>query len=237
MEKSGLLEIKKELSGKYEECKRKILEGTSVAEIASEIVGNISEPGNNLRTDIVLASRFALEKFGDKKRRDGTTPLVLHSLFLPFILNFFGEKRPEALLTALLHDTIEDTATTFEELESLRCISTKANILQLVKFLTQDKNISDELPKENVISARVQSFMEGLVGAPAPVIDVEIADRIHDFLDLAYMRSLEPESAAVRFANKKERNKTIVSLITKGRDDLNNKLLEFFWFLYENAGY
>ncbi|GEM_PF-2415530 len=228
--------IKKELQEKYEVLKKRLWSGEKPETIANELVESVSVAETPLRADLVPASAFAIKKFEGKTRQDGQTPLILHSMFLPFILKAFGEERPEAFLTAILHDTVEDTTTTLEELKTLRFASTDADIPRFVEFLTQDKTVSDALPDGNVISPRVKKFMEGLVGAPASVIDVELADRIHDFLDLEYMKSLDPDAAQSRFANKKERNKTIVSLITKDRNDLNKNLLEFFWFLYETAG-
>ena len=229
--------IQREFQNKYGDLKKRLWSGEDLREVSNELIENISEPGMPLRADLISASTFAIKKFDGEMRQDQRTPLVLHSLFLPFILKTFGEKRPEAFLVATLHDTIEDTATTLGELKALRFSSTNADIPRLIEFITQDKTVSDALPEGSAISARVKKFMEGLVGAPASIIDVELADRTHDFLDLEYMKLLAPDIAQSRFVNKKERNRNIVSLITKDRNDLNENLLKFFWFLYENAAY
>jgi len=186
-----------------------------------------------LRSDFIRSGLFAKAKFEGKFRQDKTTPLFLHSLFLPSILAYFGEQGPQAILVSLLHDLIEDTDTRPSEIAKLSLKSAGREILPMVKKLTQDKNISDKLPSRGFISPRVRKFIRTLKNSPPSVINVELADRIHDMLDIGYLKQLEPKTAKMRLRNKIARNKEIVSTITKGRDDINKKLLGYFWNLTE----
>ncbi|MDP2598917.1 MAG: HD domain-containing protein [Candidatus Liptonbacteria bacterium] len=212
-----------QLKKKYGALKKK-----NVASALRKVIGRVSGKNRLLRSDLERAGRFALRKFKGKFRQDKKTPLLLHSIFLLEILRLFGEKDPATFIAALLHDTIEDTGTKRQEIRSMRFESTKKKILPLVLKLTQDRKVSDELPKKGAISPRIRKFIKNLTGAPKEVINIELADRIHDFLDIGYLKTLEPEKARLRLANKIKRNKTIVATITRRRGDINRSLLRFF---------
>ncbi len=75
---------------------------------------------NNLLQPIVKALAFSARKHRHQRRKDvEETPYVNHPISLMDILVNEGEVYDtETLITALLHDTIEDTETTFEEIEA-----------------------------------------------------------------------------------------------------------------------
>ncbi len=216
----------RQLQKKYELFKKKNIE-----DALRKIIEHVSGKNLGLRSDLECAGQFASKKFENKFRQDKKTPLFLHSIFLLEILHQFGENETATFIAALLHDTIEDTKTTEREISKLKFASTNKRVLDLVKKLTQDKSVSDALPKGGVISFRVKKFIKQLTGAPKEVINIELADRIHDFLDVGYLKVLEPERARQRLANKIERNETIVATITRRRGDINKSLLSFFKFL------
>jgi (p)ppGpp synthase/HD superfamily hydrolase len=70
---------------------------------------------------IVRAAYFAGEKHKDQRRSDKEeTPYINHPLELASILVDEGYVEDvDVICAALLHDTVEDTDTTFEELESI----------------------------------------------------------------------------------------------------------------------
>lgn len=212
-----------QLKKKYGALKKK-----SVVGALREVIGVVSGKNLLLRSDLEHAGRFALGKFRGRFRQDKKTPLFLHSIFLLEILRQFGEKDPATFMAALLHDTIEDTDTKRREIRDLKLGSTKKKILPLVLKLTQDKEVSDELPKGGVISPRVRKFIKNLTGAPKEAINIELADRIHDMLDVGYLKTLDPAAAKTRLRNKIERNKTIIATITHSRRDVNQSLINFF---------
>ncbi|MEJ2612453.1 MAG: HD domain-containing protein [Candidatus Thiodiazotropha sp.] len=89
---------------------------------------------------IVKALAFSARKHRDQRRKDiEATPYVNHPINLMDILvNEAGISDTETLLTALLHDTIEDTETTFEELENEFGLV----IASLVMEVSDDKSLS-----------------------------------------------------------------------------------------------
>src|SRR4030081_655862 len=75
------------------------------------------------RRDLALllkALAFAAHKHRDQRRKDAeSSPYINHPIALADVLiNEGGVTDVEVLCAALLHDTVEDTATTHEELEN-----------------------------------------------------------------------------------------------------------------------
>jgi guanosine-3',5'-bis(diphosphate) 3'-pyrophosphohydrolase len=70
--------------------------------------------------DLLRAALFAAERHKNQRRKDvEASPYINHPLTVANILaNEGGIDDPVALIAALLHDTIEDTATTWEDLEA-----------------------------------------------------------------------------------------------------------------------
>ncbi len=88
---------------------------------------------------IINASLFAAMKHRDQRRKDATkSPYINHPLQVADVLATDGNVTDEELLiAALLHDTIEDTETSADEIES-RFGST---VLALVLEVTDDKTL------------------------------------------------------------------------------------------------
>ena len=67
---------------------------------------------------VLKAAAFAAEKHRNQRRKDAeASPYINHPIQLAHILVQADIEDPVVLAAALLHDTIEDTNTTFEELE------------------------------------------------------------------------------------------------------------------------
>ena len=95
---------------------------------------------NDTLSLIVKALAFSARKHRDQRRKDvEETPYVNHPICLMDILvNEAQVSDTETLVTALLHDTIEDTDTSFEEIESEFGLV----IAGLVMEVTDDKSLS-----------------------------------------------------------------------------------------------
>jgi guanosine-3',5'-bis(diphosphate) 3'-pyrophosphohydrolase len=67
---------------------------------------------------VLRAVQFAAHKHGDQRRKDAkATPYINHPIALAEVLHTDGGVRdPAVIAAALLHDTIEDTETTCDEL-------------------------------------------------------------------------------------------------------------------------
>ena len=87
---------------------------------------------------VVKAKKFACEKHKNQKRKDGITPFSEHLEGVVNRLKNLGISNQDILCTAWLHDTIEDTDTTFDEINEIFGNS----ISVLVLSLTKDSELS-----------------------------------------------------------------------------------------------
>ena len=124
---------------------------------------------------LLKALAFAAHKHRDQRRKDAeASPYINHPIALAEVLA--GEGRVadvEVLAAALLHDTIEDTATTFEELEG----QFGARIAAMVAEVTDDQ----KLPKAE--RKRLQIVHAAGLSAGAKL--VKLADKICNLRDVA----------------------------------------------------
>lgn len=122
---------------------------------------------------LLMASLFAARKHKDKKRKDGVTPYINHPLAVAELLSRVGGVKDLATLSAaVLHDTVEDTETTPEELKSLF----GKEVMGIVLEVTDDKN----LPK----AERKQRQIEGALSLSQPARLIRIADKITNVMEL-----------------------------------------------------
>jgi len=93
----------------------------------------------NDSTKIIRAAAFAAQKHRDQRRKDAAaSPYINHPLTLASILSVEGGVIDvSTLCAALLHDTIEDTATTGDELEH----EFGLEVRRIVEQVTDDKSL------------------------------------------------------------------------------------------------
>jgi guanosine-3',5'-bis(diphosphate) 3'-pyrophosphohydrolase len=128
----------------------------------------------------VDAARFlhalvlAAERHRVQRRKDAdATPYINHPIAVAAVLAHAGQVTDEAMLVAaILHDTVEDTPTSFEEIES----RFGATVADLVRELTDDKS----LPKQR----RKQLQIEHAPSASAQAKQLKIADKICNVRDI-----------------------------------------------------
>jgi GTP diphosphokinase / guanosine-3',5'-bis(diphosphate) 3'-diphosphatase len=91
---------------------------------------------------VLRAAQFAAEKHRHQRRKDvHASPYINHPIELAKVLaNEGGVSDPDVLCAALLHDTIEDTETTAEELRA----AFGDAITDIVLEVTDDKALSKE---------------------------------------------------------------------------------------------
>jgi GTP diphosphokinase / guanosine-3',5'-bis(diphosphate) 3'-diphosphatase len=153
----------------------------------------MSETSSN-QALVVRALKFAADKHRKQLRRDKTTPYINHPLAVADILADVGKiQDPDILAAAALHDTIEDTDTTEEELRTVF----GARILSLVLECTDDKSLSKaERKRLQVVHAK-----EKTPGAK----QIKIADKISNLNDLVEHPPLdwplERKMAYIEWAN------------------------------------
>ena len=125
---------------------------------------------------LIRAAAFAAHKHRDQRRKDAAaTPYINHPLTLALVLSVEGGVSDvETLCGALLHDTIEDTETTPEELER----EFGARIRSIVEEVTDDK----ALPKAD--RKRLQIEHAANISRKAQL--VKLADKIANLRDVAH---------------------------------------------------
>jgi GTP diphosphokinase / guanosine-3',5'-bis(diphosphate) 3'-diphosphatase len=125
-------------------------------------------------TDILRAASFAAHKHRNQRRKDAdASPYINHPLALACVLATEGGiTDPTTLCAALLHDTIEDTDTTAEELRHAFGVEVAA----VVREVTDDK----ALPKAE--RKRMQVEHAAHISDRAKV--VKLADKICNLRDV-----------------------------------------------------
>jgi GTP diphosphokinase / guanosine-3',5'-bis(diphosphate) 3'-diphosphatase len=94
---------------------------------------------------LLAALAFAADKHRDQRRKDrAQTPYINHPIAVARLLTTCGVTDEVTLLAAILHDTIEDTATTREEVAALF----GAEVAAVVAEVTDDKSLPKARRKE-----------------------------------------------------------------------------------------
>ena len=137
--------------------------------------------GYNISADlgqIRSAFEYAREHHGTQMRRDGT-PFITHPLQVAQIV---AEMRldSESIIAALLHDCIEDTDSSYEEI-ARQFSPTIADIVDGVTKLTRVKYSSME--EEQMENLRKMLFA---MSKDIRVILIKIADRLHNMRTMEY---------------------------------------------------
>ena len=124
---------------------------------------------------LLKALAFAAHKHRDQRRKDAeASPYINHPIALADVLvNEGGVTDTETLCAALLHDTVEDTATTHEELVD----AFGSRIARIVAEVTDDK----DLPKAE--RKRLQIEHAPHISREAKL--VKLADKLCNLRDVA----------------------------------------------------
>jgi GTP diphosphokinase / guanosine-3',5'-bis(diphosphate) 3'-diphosphatase len=123
---------------------------------------------------IVQAVAFAAEKHKTQRRKDAdASPYINHPVALARILSVEAAVQDlNVLCAALLHDTVEDTETTLEELSS----TFGEKIASIVAEVTDDKNLPKAIRKQLQIEHAPSLSLEAKM--------VKLADKIANVRDI-----------------------------------------------------
>jgi len=124
---------------------------------------------------ILAAAAFAADRHRLQRRKDAdASPYINHPLALAHILSREGKiSDADILCAALLHDTVEDTETTLEDLEG----AFGAEVAAIVAEVTND----EALPKAEQKRLQVANAASKSRGAKL----VKLADKIGNLRDIA----------------------------------------------------
>jgi len=124
------------------------------------------------------AASFAARAHQGQYRKDRVTPYVSHAFRVCLVLrDIFGCDDARMLITALLHDTIEDTTTDYDDLKERY----GPEIATWVAYLTKDKRLPDQ--------ERERVYVERLKEAPWQVQVCKLADIFDNLMDSAHLPS------------------------------------------------
>ena len=130
---------------------------------------------------IVSAYEFAFQAHGDQKRSSGE-PYIVHPLSVAWILVSLGMDT-ECVCAGLLHDVVEDTGHTLDDI----CKLFGQNIAQLVDGVTklvQMKQMVLNKEEQQMESVRKMLFA---MSKDIRIIIIKLADRLHNMRTLKYM--------------------------------------------------
>ena len=129
---------------------------------------------------LLEAASFAARAHRHQMRKDNQTPYAAHPFRVCLVVrHVFGIDDPRALTAALLHDTIEDTATDFDYVAE----RFGAGVASWVAALTKDMRLPE--------AEREAAYLRQLAAADWPVKVCKLADVFDNLLD---SRGLSPRS-------------------------------------------
>jgi guanosine-3',5'-bis(diphosphate) 3'-pyrophosphohydrolase len=124
------------------------------------------------------AASFAARAHRNELRKDGRTPYAAHPFRVCLVVrHVFGIDDPRVLMAALLHDTIEDTPTDYDNIAE----RFGADVAAWVAALTKDMRLPE--------AEREEAYHRALANAGWQVIVCKLAD-IYD--NLSDSRALSP---------------------------------------------
>ena len=195
---------------------------TSPEELYGELVAGIRKyhPSDDISM-IEKAYRIAYDAHKDQKRKSGE-PYIIHPLCVAIILADL-ELDKETIVSGLLHDVVEDTVMTEEEIKA----QFGPEVALLVDGVTK-------LGRLNYSSDKLDTQAENLrkmflaMAKDIRVILIKLADRLHNMRTLQYMR---PEKQKEKARETREIYAPIaqrlgISKIKVELDDLSLKYLE-----------
>ena len=125
---------------------------------------------------ILKAAHFAAQKHRDQRRKnEDASPYINHPISVAKIISEIGNiEDPEVLAAALLHDTLEDTSTTREELIE--------NFGQRVCSLVEEVSDDKILPRQTRKDLQIQHAPQLSEGA----VLIKLGDKISNVTDITH---------------------------------------------------
>jgi guanosine-3',5'-bis(diphosphate) 3'-pyrophosphohydrolase len=168
-----LLEVRKR-GGKTAEMRWREVLGVNT-ENGSYTENALTTPQSGISpADLLRAIAFAADKHSRQRRKDAdASPYINHPIAVAAVLAIEGDVTDgTTLVAAILHDTVEDTETTFEEL----CGQFGEDISNLVREVTDDKSLRKALRKRLQIEHAAKSSDKAK--------QIKLADKICNIRDI-----------------------------------------------------
>lgn len=134
------------------------------------------------------AIKFATEKHTQQFRKRENTPYILHPLEAAAVAAELT-KDEDVLIAAVLHDTVEDTDTTVEEIQQ----RFGHRVAELVASETEDKR--EDLPPEETWEIRKKESLEHLRTTNDPAVKILwLADKVSNIRTIYRLYQKEGDS-------------------------------------------
>lgn len=166
------MEIDEKVTRQFEGLKEKVL---------------IQNPSANAER-LKEAFEFAVAAHGQQVRKDGM-PFITHPLAAAEITVEMGLDE-DSVIASLLHDAIEDTGTTYEEIKS-RFGQSVANIVEGVTKLTRVQYTNKEEAEMENLRKMLMAMANDI-----RVILIKIADRLHNMRTMEYQSETKQREKA-----------------------------------------
>jgi len=123
---------------------------------------------------VIKAIIFATEKHKGQERRSTGLPYVTHPIIVSHLLEKYKSYKNKDILkaAALLHDTLEDTNTSFQEIST----TFSPMIAGIVLELTSDKNEIKKIGKNEYLKIK-------LTGMSNYSLIIKLCDRLSNIID------------------------------------------------------
>ena len=175
---------------------------------------------------VTKAIQFASNAHDGMRRKKDKNPYILHPMEAAVIVGSMTDDE-DIICAALLHDVVEDTPTTIEEVDALF----GARVRALVESETEDKRA--DLPPENTWRIRKEESLEDLAGSgDEAVLMLWLGDKLANMRSFYRIHKSEGESMWQSFNQKDpQQQKWYYTRIT----ELTSPLKEFAAWQEYNA--
>lgn len=139
---------------------------------------------------LLEAIQFAGEKHSGQFRRGSDTPYVAHTIAVSYLVAAYkskSKKLEELVVAAVLHDCIEDTDTTLEELAT----RFTPLVASLVQELSNDKVKVAQMGK-------LEYQTEKLLNMSNYALTIKLADRLHNISDAPTLKMVKNTQELMR---------------------------------------
>jgi (p)ppGpp synthase/HD superfamily hydrolase len=119
------------------------------------------------------AMLFAKERHKDQIRKTTKDPYVVHPIGVFSLLRSLRIKDVVVLVASFLHDTLEDTKTTYNEIKK----EFNAEVADLVKQLTSDQKEIEKMGKPEYLLKKMIEMSDN-------ALTIKLADRLHNLSDI-----------------------------------------------------
>ncbi len=136
---------------------------------------------------IERALNIAVDAHQGQTRKGGGPPYIIHPVHVAFILLKAGFTDENTLAAGLLHDVLEDTSVTAEELRK----QFPDDVVNTVRESSEEK--FDSQGKKRSWEVRKQDHLEKMREISTPARAVLLADKLHNLWTMTHDHSTDPE--------------------------------------------